>query len=246
MGFKFVPANANILYGATVSGTGPAADFQLDWLCDGRNRPAWFSAGTVSLSAAGSGDFDTVVLHSHTVDAGATITVTGGSISALPYGGLVAFDPWIEVSPGSNTVALAISGNSRDLVLGELFAGERIELARDIPRGSLSFGYIDKAIRRKSQRGSVPNYPRGIEQRWMKGSLIVSAEERDIIQSWYQSTREDSRPSVIQPVHDVADAWLVGWSAPPSFALHDGEIDGKAAWLATLEFEEWERNRWIS
>jgi hypothetical protein len=256
MGLKFLQADENILWGASVvasSGT-VATDYVAAWLCDGRNRPVKMTSGTATLTATptASGNVGVVIAHSHNIDAARTITI-GGGVSGTGAGPTartngIPVNPWIAIGTPATagTVSIAVSGNTAldssgnaRLTIGELLAGRLRELDNDFSMTTFQWGYLDVgAVKPRNPRGSVVPYDRRLCARWLKGDVFCEAADRLLIENWYEGARSGSRPSALLPIHANNDAWVGGFSAEPVFKAFEH------GWMCTLAFDEWVRKGW--
>jgi hypothetical protein len=248
MGLRFLRADENILWGASVAATvgSVASTYLAAYLCDGRNRPVKMTSGTATLTATplASGYVSVVIAHSHNIDALRTITI-GGSVSAavtapVARTNLVPVNPWIDITTPAiaSSVSIAVASNSASLVIGELLGGRARELANDIPLNSFQSGYLEVGtVEPRNPMGSVVPYPRGLCARWFRGDVFCEEADRQEIEDWFEGQREGQRPSVVLPMHAENDAW-VGTLLRPTFRAFE------SGWLCTLEFREWARKRW--
>lgn len=248
MPFRYLAADQNVLFGAAVTNTAGTVDTTsaAARLCDGRGRPCTWQNGTAGASGVGSARrVDVVVFHSHNFDAALSVTISGGvsaSGAAPPArrnGIPTDFGVVIPAPASTGTVQFGVAGNSVPVTIGEMLAGPLTELARGLPLGATSWGYVDGgSIRRKARFGTVPDLDLEQVQRWIKTSIYVTAAEADDLMQWHEATRNDTRPSVIVPFGDFTDVWVVHFSAKPTFS-------GWATYrVAELQFEEWPRTRW--
>jgi hypothetical protein len=256
MGLKFMRADENVLYGGTVTTTAGTTDttYTDDWLIDGRGgRPAKATNGTVTWSAVGlaSGTIGGCVVHNHNIEAARAITIAGGVISLALTGPAartngIPVNPWGSTTEASGTtVSVAVASNPSAVVIGELIAGKFRDTSRGFQIGRFEIGYLETGqIPRRNLTGSVPHYDRGVCARYIKGIVRTTAADKALLEDWYESTRNDTRPSVLIPFTDVQDAWVVSWTNPPKFAAIYHRSASSGLWDAQLEFEEWPRKRW--
>jgi hypothetical protein len=256
MGLKFMRADENVLYGGTVTTTAGTTDttYTDDWLVDGRGgRPAKATNGTVTWSAVGlaSGTIGGCVVHSHNIEAARTITIAGGVISLSLAGPAVRtngipVNPWGSTTEASGTtVSVAVASNPSAVVIGELLAGKFRDTSRGFQVGRVEIGYLDIGrIQSRNRSGSVPDFDLGLCARYIKGVARANAADRTLLEDWYESTRNDTRPSVLIPFDTVQDAWVVSWSSPPKFSARMYRSSSSAYYEVQLEFEEWPRKRW--
>lgn len=241
MGFKFLRADENILRGGTVSG-GAASGFDDDWLVDGRvNRAAKAATGTQTWTATApaSGAVNFVAVANHNVDAARAITI-GGDISAALTGPAarangINVNPWATVASVTATViSVAVSSNSVALAIGELIAGRLRETTYGL-RVRTPFIPESEAIRHETEYGSVLSYERPFIRRSLVTSLGATQSDLDQLIAWYESTRANTRPSVILPFDDQQDAWCVEFTAltyePLRYSATDAVYDVRMDFL---------------
>lgn len=252
--FRYLAADENVLYGATVTNTAGTVDtsHQAAWLCDGRGRPCKWQNGTAGASAVGATarQIDVVVLHGHNLDAGLDITISGGGglsetgdapparRSGIPTNPAIL----IETPVSTTTVQFGVASNSVAVIVAEMLAGPLRESLNALGRDGTNWGYLDGGrVRRQARFGTVPDLDLEQLQRYLRAELLCeTAAEADAIVQWFEGSRNETRPSVILPFGDtdVNDAWVVSFARKPSFTPF------QAGWKAALEFEEWPRTRW--
>lgn len=249
MGFQFMRADENILRGGSVSG-GAASGFNDDWLVDGIvNQPAKATSGTQAwvATALASGAVNFVVVANHNIDAARAITI-GGDISAVLAGPAarpngINVNPWATVPQvTADDVSVSVTSNSAALTIGELLAGNLRELSYGL-RVRTPFVIENKAIRHQTEGGSVLAYERPFIRRGLRGSLAATQPDLDQLVAWYESTRANTRPSVILPFcGDDQDAWCVEFTSLEYAPIRYTSSD--AAYDVQVEFEEFPRYRW--
>jgi hypothetical protein len=239
--------SANATVTATVD-----ADYLAAWLCDIRpGRPIRATSGSFSASIANpSGSVDVIVVGNHNLDAGLGIAIDGDidasmTVPALPPDGIPLNPFTLAGSPGTAaTLTLAVSGNSRDVVIGEFAAGE----LRSIGLPQLSTHRLEHAhknIEPNVDVSSVLPYDKGVAMRRLIGRYILTNTEKEAVEDWYRAERGGSRPSVIIPELDVNDAWFTRFAEPPTFTPIVGSDDrSELLWAADLTFQELPRSRW--
>lgn len=247
MGFKFMRADENVLYGGSVAG-GAASGFNDDWLVDGKvNQPAKASTGTQTWTATGTtGTISLIVVANHNIDAGRTITI-GGDVSTTMVGPAartngINVNPWKEITPVSgNDVSVAVASNANPLVIGELLAGRLRETTHGL-RVRTPFVIESRSIRHETEGGTVIHYERPFIRRGIRTSMGATQSELDLLIDWYESTRANTRPSVILPFDEHQDAWVVEFVrldyAPYRYTASSGTYD------VSMEFAEFPRYRW--
>lgn len=215
MGVKFMaPWNMMTLFG-TASG-GATAPYDEDWLVDGRpGRPAKTGTSTPPWVVTGSGAkvVNCVVISNHTIDAGLTIAITGGVtvnlVSPAARKNGIPVNPWaMVVSPAStNTITVTVSGNAGPIFIGEVIAGTLTELVSGILMGSRIF-YVASSELPDGKSSSLLGYSDDVVQRGIECTLIVNVADAAVLEQWWESTKGDTRPSVLIPFDDLNDAWV--------------------------------------
>jgi hypothetical protein len=224
----------------TGSGT-VATGYNANWIVDGLpGRPV---KNTTSLSIAITGPASRTVgivsVINHTVDAGLAITFSGGvSATCTPDNlpdGTVPLNPWAAVTPASaSSCTVAVSGNSVDVVIGEVWVGQSRTIPDLIREPSINGG---QTLPWEGEFSSVAPYDPGIEQRRLSADVVVDDATMADIADWYRSTRSGTRPSLIVPIETNNDAWLVTfqYTAKPA---------NKNRHKVSFDFVELPRYRW--
>ncbi len=231
------------------------SDYLPGWLVDGRSgRPARATSGTATFQITNpNGAVECVVVVNHNIDGARTITL-GGDVSATmaapgtrPNG--IPYNPFALVtatgSPGGvDTLTVGVSSNSRDLVIGEVFAG----VLRAFPNAGLpgSFLLRDNPTRDRQnfrlsnlgEFGSVPPYDRGIAGDTFSGTVICTTSELDDVWGWYDAQKNGSLPLVIILDDTIQDARVVALLEPSAVAITTDLYEVK------LTFQEYPRSRW--
>ena len=245
---KFMRPDENMVLYGSVSG-GAATGYEDDWLVDGRpGRPAKEangSPGGVSWAITGltSKEVGVVVVANHNLQAGLVITVTGGgglsasvTTPAARANG-IPFNAWAEtVTPVStNTITVTIPPNSTDIIVGEVLAGKLRSVDPGIVMGD-TWEYSASSELPDGQFSSLAGYDDGVVQRAVSGSIVAPQATKDLLEEWWESTRGDTRPSVLIP-HDCINDAMVGhltrFSAQTTAGL----------WRVTFTFVD-TRSRW--
>jgi hypothetical protein len=253
VGILYLRADENVLYGGTVATSAGTTDttYTDDWLVDGRGRPAKATNGTVTWTATGtSGVISLAVVHRHNIDAARTITIAGGVVSMSLAGPAARtngapVNPWGRVTEATGAVvSVAVASNSAAVIIGELLAGKVRETTYGL-RPGVAWGYRDVGgkVNRRNPSGSVPPLSRGEVARWLRGSVNCAEADKDALVDWFESSRDDSKPSVLIPYSDVQDA-LVGTLTAIEVRTTIRVTSGPAIYEVQLEFEEWPRKRW--
>lgn len=246
------------LFGS-VSATGGDADHELAWLTDGRpGFPLRINAGTKTITITNpSGIVNLVAICHHLLDAALSV-VLGGSVSgavhipAYPEND-VPFNAWAEVAPvTATTLTLAITGNSDDIVIGELVAGDADELDPSLKVDDTQFR-VQRFLNSASANplSGIPPYSERAEARPVTGSGLYDQDGLDAILAWQRAQDAYAYPVpslLILDSDDPTDARLVtledvSWDvrrtrddavSPPISALY----------LVQLSFLEYPRTQW--
>lgn len=230
------------LYGA-VSG-GADTNYLDDWLVDGRpGRPARAASGSQTWTITNTAkNVSIVAICNHNVDAARTITI-GGDISASTAGPAlqahaIPLNPWVSVALTSvSSMTVGVSSNSVPLVIGEVIAGTRRTLERQLlTRPSFTPSY--RVLEHASEFDSLMPYDKGLTSRTLQGRVIVTDSGLADIVAWFDSTRGGARPTLIVPDSTVQDAWVV------KFTGFSFEPDKANVNHVELAFEEFPRSRW--
>jgi hypothetical protein len=238
------PHEMMTLFGS-VSG-GAATGYVDDHLVDGQlgrpaktgsSTPPWVITGLTSMYV------DTVVVHNHTVDAAKTIAISGGvSVNltgpAIPPNG-VRFNPfgYVASPQTTNTITVTISGNSIDIIIGEILAGRRRELGTYGVLAHHGIRYLHSAERPDSKLTALAGHDDGVEQRAIDCEVMCDLTGKTMIEDFWRATRGNTRPGVLIPFGSINDAW-VGH-------MEDFQAtDTAGAFKATFTFVEAPRGRW--
>lgn len=242
--FFYVRPDESLMFMA-VAGT-VDADFENDWLVDGRPGRPIKRTGDPSLTITVSPAVSVSLLAccNHNVDAGNTIDVTGDATATITAGTLpkngIPLNPFTTINAVSvSSLVVAVTGNSVATVIGEFYAGTKRTLPRQLRPGRV---YTPGApYTWEGDFGSQPPYDTGVAQRRLSGELVTDDAGLADIQSWYESTREGTRPTLIVPEHDKNDAWLVVFQFRSRVLWRNGS---QTAHVVELEFMELPRSRW--
>lgn len=249
------------LFGSVAAANGDP-DHELDWLTDGRHGfPLRLNSGTETITITNAqGEVNVVAICHHLLDGGLAV-VLGGDVSgaieipAYPENG-VPFNGWTEVTAGSptevDTLTLAITGNSDDIVIGEVVAGAADELDPSLKIDDTQFS-IQRFLNTPSGNplSGIPPYSERAEARNVTGSGLYDQDGLDAILAWHRA--QDAFPYPVPSLlildsDDPTDARLVTiqdvtWRvevprddsvSPPRTALY----------LVQIAFLEYTRGRW--
>jgi hypothetical protein len=226
---------------ATVSGGTIDPKHQRSWLTDGRpGRPARATSGTNAWTVTGSGNVNFVAVSNCNLDNGQTIAVSGGVSANLVVnrrGDNICKNPWTSVSLAAvSSLVFSVTANSNPVTIGEVFAGQALELTRGTKPG----GRRVKEYHVTSPQGwsSVPGYsPR--QNRWRHSfDVTVTKAQYEAIQLWEEQTYNGVKPSVIVPDLEINDCFVV------KFLGFDFVKQNPETYDITLNFLEFARIEW--
>lgn len=249
---------------ATVGGVTADDGHLLDWLTDGRPFfPLRVASGdgTITLSKTAGNATIAAVSH-HLLDAALAITVGGDTsgvitIPAYPPNGVpfhaytLLADP--ETPDVVSSVTLAITGNSTDLLIGEVFVGEYDVLdPESIVAGSfllddLQFG-IESFVNPPSgnRLSGIPPYSERAEARPISGSVYANAAQLAALLDWYRSQDAYAYPVpsfVVFDDQDPTSGRVVFFASPPTW--REVPVAGPDPfYLVHLSFTDVPRTRW--
>jgi hypothetical protein len=219
-------------------------DYQNEWLVDGRTgRPVRGQASTMTWTITKTAGYvDGIIVANHNIDA-ATITI-GGTISTtitVPTARLnsIPFNPFTIVTPSAScsSMSVGVSGNSVDVVIGEVLAGR----LRTFPRGDLlNIDLADAADDRRKQSptfGHIPPYDDRQASRSFIGTVLCTTAQLDDMMAWHESQKNGTLPSGLIINSAVNDARVVHLEPPQ--ARRQSQY-----WLTVLRFIEYPRSRW--
>lgn len=241
--FYYVRPDENWAFDGAVAG-GAATDYLDEWLVDGRwGRPVRATSGTIAWTVTNpSAEVGIVAMCNHNVSVNGAIT---GSVSgtltapALPPNG-IRINPWVAVTPtATTTLTLTITGNSADVIIGELIAGKMRTLSPGASVQNQNTRYDDFFAGEEGEFGSIPPYDRGLTRRAFDFTQYYTGSQLDDILAWRDAQRAGSRPSLIVPDSTKNDAWLVRFSG-----VSHGKASAIGVYEVDLEFIEYPRSRW--
>lgn len=236
------------LNGSAVSGT-VDADYDNDWLVDGRPAFPVRVTGSFSLTVTPAGSpaptIDVIALIHHNVRQAATVTLGGDLSSTIPTvpeppDGIFPNIYRLLSTPDSvSSLVLGISGNTVP-VITSLYAG----LSRELT--PLHLGRTEDPAEPFQWEGeglTQAPYDPGVSDPWRSaGECILTDDELEDVRDWYLSTRRGTRPTLIILDDAINEAKLVVFRykavdlapAPYPDALH----------TVSFEFVEIPRVRW--
>ena len=243
--FGFIPPHLIWSYSRTgnVSGTAVDDEYNINWLTDGRgsfpilvdgNSGSWTVVNTAAL-------IDTVAICNHRVKVDVAVSggISGTILPAVAEVQDILLNPFLRVAAPASTSSLtiSISGNSEDIIIGELVAGPlqtiRLPFWEDESMEERDFSNAS------DDDNGIPPYDEGEEGRIWTGRQIYTTAELTILRNWRKAQRGASLPSLIIPELAVNDAWLgrieiVGWSP----------AGGAGLWRVEFRIIEYKRSRW--
>lgn len=244
------------LFGNVSTGGATDPDHQLSWLVDGRpGFPLRITGGTaaIQITKAAAGVNVVAICH-HLLDPLLSVALSGDITDALiipayPPNG-VPYNAWKRVSAGSppsvNDLTLTITGNSGDILIGEVIAGEALVLDPSLQIESARFGvrrYLGASS--GNELSGIPPYSEGARSRPLSGSQHYDTATLQAILDWFDS--QDAYPYPVPSLlmvdsDDPNDARLVTLQEPRYSQV--GPEGSDVQWLVELEFTEYPRTRW--
>lgn len=261
----YLPPYKNWALFAEVTGVSPDTDHELAWLTDGRpGFPLRVAAGdgTIQLAQA-AGPVTHVAICHHLLDEGLGVTVggdTSGEIvipaygrNGIPFHAYAAMDLASPPTPDSvAALTLAISGNYNDILIGEVFAGEMLELDPSFRLDDLQFS-IERFVNNPSgsRLSAIPPYSDRAEARDLSGSIYCSSLQDlgprlEAVLDWWRSEDAYAYPVpslLITNDEDPTSARVVTFAGKPTW--REVEVAGEDPYyLIQLAFTEVPRTRW--
>jgi len=251
------------LFGSVTDGSpsGGDPDHELSWLVDGRpGFPLRMTSGSAVLTITNPlGDVNLVAICHHLLTAGLSVGVSGDvvgtiQIPAYPVNG-VPFNAWDTVAfgspgPGSplgvDRLVITITGNTGDIVIGEVIAGEALALEPSLRIDTAAFGIRSFVNGVQNPLSGIPPYSDRAEARAIRGSQYYPQAMLDAILDWYRA--QDAYPYPVPSLlildsDDATDARLVTFSSEPRWT-RVGPADSDVEFLVEVEFLEYPRTRW--
>lgn len=246
------------LFGTVGDGSpsGADPDHNLAWLVDGRpGFPLRINGGTAAITITNpQGEVNVVAICHHLLDAGLSVAISGGVIGtivipAYPVNG-VPFNAWDLVTAGSpqdiTDLTITITGNSADIVIGELVAGEALALEPSLRIDTSAFGMRTFVNDIHNPLSGIPPYSDRAEARAIRGSQYYSQAMLDAILDWYRA--QDAYPYPVPSLlivdsDDPTDARLVTFASEPRWT-RVGPANSDVEFLVEVDFLEYPRTRW--
>lgn len=160
----------------------------------------------------------------------------------------IYLNSFVTMTPGSLS-SLVMTVSQTPSIVGGLWAGVRRQLERQLlVEPTFDMGEPKEW---EGEAPSFPPYDPGIsDRRRLTGTTIVSDSGLEAIHAWYRSTRKGTLPSLIVPIGDINDAWLVTfrytWN-PYSYLSADiraASPMARSLHRVAFEFTEIPRVRW--
>lgn len=247
MAFWYVRPDESLLL-APASGT-VATNYDIAWLTSPTvDRPAKGTSGTVSWTLSPSPSVADVSLaalvnHNVSVDAAvsgsvsATIAASSTSPDGIPLNPLVTFTPTTVSS-----LVVGVTSNPDDVVIGLLYAGQKRVLERQL-HTQPEFDEADPFEWQGEFKGLQP-FDSGVTSRTLSGDTLVSGTGMADIEAWYRSTKRGTLPTLIVPISEVNDAWLVTFSYRSQPIMVYPSEPSRSIYRVSLVFTELPRVRW--
>lgn len=220
---------------ASVDATYTAGD-----LCDGDpSTPIRVAGGSVSAALTfTSGSINGLVVANTNLDAAASVAFSGlGTVTMppVPAGNIRLNGVEFLSSPAtasSTTVATTAGGPA---IIGEVLAGLFREIRTLPPRPD----HAHRAFQ-IVQDGEYTglSYSKGAVSRSFGGSVYLDDASYQIVQDAFDASEQNSKPTVIVPLCDANDAWLVTWTTYNPRPIQPD------LWLVDVQWQELPRYRW--
>lgn len=253
------------LFGTVTTGETVDPDHELSWLVDGRHGfPLRINNSTAAIQIANTLDVNVtlVAICHHLLDAGLVVTVTGDlagtvTIPTYPPNG-VPLNGWAIVTPTPpvGDFTITITGNSQDIVIGEVVAGQADALTPSLLIDLTSFGVRRYLNGGQPELSGIPPYSERARSRTLRGSQYYNTTQLQAILDWFDSQDAYAYPVptlLIPDSDDPSDARLVTLLEPrytqivtgldPRFQGSPFTLDDPL-FLVELEFLEYPRTRW--
>lgn len=252
--FLYLPPYTRWDLFGTVSASNVDPDHDVSWLTDAREK--WPLRLTTANGAATitnpSGRVNLFAVTHHLLDAGATVTASGGITGSLvipsyPRNGVpLNKAALIALVTGVTTVTLTVTGNaSDDFLIGETFIGESLTLDPAPRIADTRFGERHYVADRPNPISGIPPYSDRARSRPLAGSQYYPTATRDLILEWWDSQDASPYPlpSLIIPDSDnLSDVRVVLLGEPTYQQV--GPEGSDVQWLVDLTFDELPRTRW--
>lgn len=211
---------------ATVTGT-VAESYEAAWLCDGRLQypvrgPAASgspASASLSLSIAGTSRLcGLAVLANHNLDDDVDATLSNGITATLKGGSgdrpnQIPWNRWVSFTPVmADGCDLSVSGNSQDVIIGELLIGQRFDLS-DAPLINLSHELPQYAIPLGAEFAAGNGYDKGMAGgRLLEFGYIVEDDDLedavDGLRAWEEACRNGTLPSALVPDNSKPEVYV--------------------------------------
>lgn len=243
--FLYISPRMMFSLNANVTGSVVNATYDPKWLCDnlpgrpvhsGTTSPSWTISNTPN-------NVNCVAAVNWNLDGSNTINVTGGVTGTItqpePWGPVPLNGFYYTTTPVQiGSLTIGCSGNSVQVVAGEVMAGFALQLERPIDRRGRRI-YVPMNNSVSPQMGNVAITPLDKSTRRFSGQTVLTDVGLLAVEEWYRSTNDGQYLSLIIPDPLVNDAWAVRF---------DGEFQyekfGPNIYMVTLNFIESPRIRW--
>lgn len=241
--FYFIRPDEMMTLNGAVAG-GADTNYLDDWVVDGRvGRPARAATGTQTWTVTNSAkNVSLIAVCNHNIDAARTISITGDITTSMVGPALppnaIPLNPHVSVSATSTaTLAVGVASNTVPLIIGEFVAGLRRTLERNL-KVKPEFRPSYRTLEHESEFDSLLPYDKGIVARRLSGEVTLTDAGLADVQNWWDSTRGNTKYSLIVPNATVQDAWLV------QFLNFSWEPDAYNRNVVQMVFQEYPRSRW--
>lgn len=225
--------------------------YEPSWLCDWRfGRPVRGPAGgalSLSITALASLLCNGAVLCNHNLDDDVDLVLSGDVSATLTGNGDQAdgipLNRWKQFAAVTATsVDVDVTGNTDDVMIGELAIGNFRTLARALGEGTTFDVPASDKVDPDTVFPSVNAYDPGLAREGPPvGVQWFEVTELEEILQWYKSTRAGALPTIIVPFPDDLDshAYVVLMS-PPQVSRREGKA------MVGLSFTEVPREDWAA
>lgn len=235
---------------AGVSASNVMATYEAPWLCDMRsNRPLRVASANLSATitplAASIGEVGLVAVINSNADPGKVFTF-GGDISttctmaATARPNRIPLCPWSAITPVASVdnVTVSLTGNSFDVIVGEVMFGKRRSLPRPpYPGDSGAEGDFSRLP--DMDVTSIPGYDPALGGgRTLKWTCILTTAQLEEAILIYEAQMNKTRPTLFIPDILKQDAWAA-YLDRPSYNINEPGL-----WNVELNWTELPRRRW--
>lgn len=233
-------AHEMMTLGGTVSGTVDAS-YEANSLVNGDPAdPVRVTAGSLSLAVTGTSQaINCMVVANHNLLV-RTVTFSGiGTVTTptVPPGNIRKNGVTIltsETTRGTTTVSVT---SPSPIIIGDAQAGYVREIRTFPPRPDTPHRPFNVT---PDGEFHVLSYSKGAVSRNFGGSVFLDTAMKEILDNAWEASEQNSLPTVIIPIEDVNDAWLVTWLTynPKPYLLQ------RDLWHVDVVWQELPRYRW--